>query len=117
MRSETEEEERESRAIIEKVLEIGDGDPLTGAVKAYEYGILDNPVANNPRVKAKVMGAKDAQGAVRYLDCGNLPFTKDMVEFHREKIAHREKFMGKQLDYDTIVSDMRALADGTWLTS
>ena len=117
VRAEAEEEEQETRVILEKVLELGDGDPLSGASKAYEFGILDNPVANNPRVKAKVMGAKDAQGAVRYLDCGNLPFTKDMVEFHREKIARREELMGKKVDYDTIVSDMRALANGTWLSS
>jgi methylaspartate mutase epsilon subunit len=116
VRTEAEEEEIETRAILDKVLELGNGDPLAGAVKAYEYGVLDNPVANNPRVKAKVMGAKDAQGAVRYLNCGNLPFTKDMIEFHREKIAKRESLLGKEVDYDTIVSDMRALAAGTWLS-
>jgi methylaspartate mutase epsilon subunit len=108
-------QEREARAIVEKVLELGDGDPLVGAVKAYEYGIMDNPVANNPRVKAKVMGVKDAQGAVRFLNCGNLPFTKEMAEFHHEKIAEREKLLGKKPDYDTIVSDMRALIMGEWL--
>jgi methylaspartate mutase epsilon subunit len=116
VRAEADEEERESRAIVEKVLELGDGDPLAGAVKAYEFGVLDNPVANNPRVKAKVMGAKDAQGAVRYLDCGNLPFTGDMVEFHRKRIAKRESQRDRKVDYDTIVSDMRALANGTWLS-
>lgn len=106
---------RETRAIVEKVLELGDGDPFVGAVKAYEYGIMDNPVANNPRVKAKVMGVKDAHGAVRYLNCGNLPFTKDMMEFHREKIAEREKLLGRKANYDTIISDMRALINGEWL--
>jgi len=107
--------ERETRAIVEKILDLADGDPIIGVIKAYEYGIMDNPVANNPRVKAKVMGFKDAHGAVRYLDCGNLPFTKDMMEFHREKIAEREKTLGKKADYDTIVSDMRALITGEWL--
>jgi methylaspartate mutase epsilon subunit len=115
VQAEVEVYERETRAIVEKVLELGDGDPLVGAVKAYEYGIMDNPVANNPRVKAKVMGVKDAHGAVRYLNCGNLPFTNDMMEFHREKIAEREKLLGKKADYDTIVSDMRALITGEWL--
>jgi len=107
--------EREARAIVEKVLELGDGDPLVGAVKAYEYGVMDNPVANNPRVKTKVMGVKDAYGAVRFLSCGNLPFTNDMMEFHREKIAERERLLGKKANYDTIVSDMRALITGEWL--
>jgi methylaspartate mutase epsilon subunit len=115
VRAEAEIEEREARAIVEKVLELGGGDPVDGALKAYEFGVLDNPVANNPRVKSKVMGVKDSHGAVRYLNCGNLPFTKDMMEFHREKIAAREKLSGKKADYDTIVSDIRAIANGEWL--
>ena len=115
VRAEVETEEREARAILEKVLELGDGDPLTGAVKAYEFGVLDNPVANNPRVKSKVMGVKDSHGAVRYLNSGNLPFTKEMVEFHREKIAERQKMLGRNADYDTVVSDIRAIANGEWL--
>ncbi|HEX2964868.1 MAG TPA: hypothetical protein VHO84_03750 [Syntrophorhabdaceae bacterium] len=115
VQTEIEAYERETRAIVEKALELGDGDPLIGAIKAYEYGVMDNPVANNPRIKAKVMGVKDAHGAVRYLDCGNLPFTNDMMEFHREKIAEREKMLGKKPDYDTIVSDMQALIAGEWL--
>lgn len=108
-------EEREARAIVEKVLELGDGDPLVGAVKAYEFGIMDNPVANNPRVKCKVMGLKDANGAVRYMSVGNLPFDQDIIDFHREKMSRREKVLGKQPDYDTLVADMRAIASGQWL--
>lgn len=115
VKAEAEAEEREARAIVEKVLELGDGDPLVGAVKAYEHGVLDNPVANNPRVKAKVMGVKDACGAVRYLDRGNLPFSKELMEFHREKIAARESLLGRKADYDTVVADMRAIASGEWL--
>ncbi|MBI5445922.1 MAG: hypothetical protein HY900_32500 [Deltaproteobacteria bacterium] len=117
VKAEAEMEEREARAIIEKVLELGDGDPAIGAVKAYEYGVLDNPVANNPRVRAEVMGVKDVHGAVRYLNCGNLPFTGEIKEFHREKVAEREKVLQRKADYDLVVSDIRALATGEWLHS
>jgi len=108
-------EEREVRAIVEKVLELGDGDVLVGAVRAYESGCMDNPVANNPRVKCKAMGLKDANGAVRYHSVGNLPFDSEIVEFHRDKMAQREKVLGKRPDYDTLVADMRAIASGQWL--
>lgn len=114
---EMEMEEREARAIIEKVLELGDGDPLKGALKAYEFGIMDNPVTNNPRVKAAVMGVKDATGAVRYLNTGNLPFDEDIKEFHRERISLREGKMNRPASYDTIVADMRAIASGDWLAA
>lgn len=110
------EETIETRAILDKVLELGDGDAMIGSVKAYELGVLDNPVASNPRVATKTVGIKDCNGAVRYLNCGNLPFTNEMKEFHRERLAQREKALGKALDFDTLVSDMRALSQGTWLT-
>lgn len=116
VQEEANEERLETRAIVDKVLEFGDGDVVLGAIKAYELGIMDNPVASNPRVKTFTMGMKDTSGAVRYLNPGNLPLTKDMVDFHREKLAAREKSIGHKLDFDTIVSDMRALTDGTWLT-
>lgn len=116
-RREMEMEEREARAIIEKVLELGDGDPLKGALKAYEFGIMDNPVANNPRVKSAVMGVKDATGAVRYLDTGNLPFDDEIKAFHRDRIRQREGRMNRPASYDTIVADMRAIASGDWLAA
>jgi len=43
------------------------------------------------------MGVRDAEGAVRYLSHGNLPFTKEILEFHKEKIAEREKAQGKKV--------------------
>lgn len=114
---EMEMEEREARAILEKVLELGDGDPLKGALKAYEFGVMDNPVTNNPRVKAAAMGVKDATGAVRYLNTGNLPFDNEIKEFHRERISLREGKMNRPASYDTIVADMRAIASGDWLAA
>jgi methylaspartate mutase epsilon subunit len=55
---------------------------------------------------------KDIQGAVRYFDHGNLPFTKDILEFHRDKMVEREKSKGKKLDHDTLVSDLLAVSKG-----
>lgn len=109
-------EEREARAIVEKVLEMGDGDLLVGAIRAYEAGVMDNPVANNPRVLCKVMGIKDANGAVRYKSTGNLPFDAETREFHRDRLAARESVLGRPADYDTLVADMRAIASGDWLS-
>jgi methylaspartate mutase epsilon subunit len=52
---------------------------------------------------------------VRYLSHGNLPFTKEILEFHKEKIAEREKAQGKKVDYDTVVSDIVAMSRGSLL--
>ena len=40
-------QEKEARAILDKVFEFGDGDVLVGAAKAVAAGVLDNPFAAN----------------------------------------------------------------------
>ena len=109
---ETQMAEREVRCIVDKVLEFGDGDVVVGTIKAVKTGVLDNPFATNPASPCKVMGIKDSEGAIRYLNHGNLPFTNDILEFHRSKIMEREKKKGKKLDYEILVSDLLAVSKG-----
>ena len=59
--------ELEVRSIVDRVLELGDGDVVDGTIKAVKSGVLDNPFATNPASPCKVMGIKDSQGALRYL--------------------------------------------------
>ena len=105
-------EEKEIKAIIDKVLEFGDGDIIIGAEKAIEAGVLDNPFAANRAAAGKVMGVKDSEGAIRYFSTGNLPFSKEIVDYHKEKIAQREKIQGKKVGYDTLVYDLNAVSNG-----
>jgi methylaspartate mutase epsilon subunit len=102
--------EAELKAILDKVIELGNGDVAIGAVRAIEAGVLDQPFAANQRVARKIMGVRDAEGAVRYLSHGNLPFSKEILAFHQTKIAERSKKLGKQVDYDTVVSDVCAIS-------
>ncbi len=104
--------EKEVRCIVDKVLEFGDGDPVQGIIKAVKSGVLDNPFATNPASPCKVMGIKDSEGAIRYLNRGNIPFTDDIIEFHQSRIAEREKKKGRKLDYETLVSDLLAVSKG-----
>jgi methylaspartate mutase epsilon subunit len=113
VREEAERQKREARAIIDKTLEIGNGNPLIGQKRAIELGVLDWPLPNNQNLKGQVIGCRDATGAVRYLDFGNLPLTKEMKDFHRQKLAERARKIGKQPDYDTIVADMLAISRGS----
>jgi len=105
-------EEKEIRAIVDKVLEFGEGDILVGAERGIETGILDNPFAANRAAAGKVLGVKDSEGAVRYFNTGNLPFTNEIIDYHKEKIALREKQQGIKVGYDTIVSDLYAVSKG-----
>ncbi len=108
--------ERETRAIVDRVIELGDGDVIVGAIRGFEAGVLDDPWSTNKCVAGRTMGVRDAQGAPRWLDHGNLPFTQDIVDFHKEKIAEMEKALGRKVDYDTVVADIWALSQGSLLS-
>jgi methylaspartate mutase epsilon subunit len=112
LQAEAEREELEVRLIIDRVLELGEGDAAVGTVRAVESGVLDNPFATSPRVACKVLGVKDSEGAVRYLDIGNLPFTANIIDFHKEKVAERGRRQGRELDYETVISDIFSISRG-----
>jgi methylaspartate mutase epsilon subunit len=105
--------ELETRTIMDKVLELGDGDVLVGMRKGLDVGVIDPPFATSRYVKGKVMAARDNEGAMRYLDHGNLPFSKEIIEFHKQKLAEREKAQGRKIDYKNVVDDLMSISRGS----
>lgn len=100
-------------AILDKVIDMGDGDIAVGAVKAIEAGVLDSPFSINIYTKDLVLGARDLQGACRYIDYGNLPIPEEVRKYNDEKIKEREKFEGCRLDFNASLSDFWALSRGS----
>ncbi len=100
-------------AIIDKVAEMGDGDIVVGAVKAVEAGVLDSPFSINIYPKDLVMGARDMQGACRYIDFGNLPIPEEVRKYNNEKVKEREKAEGIKLDFNVSTADFWSLAKGS----
>ena len=97
---------REACQIVDKALELGDGDIAAGAVRAMEAGTLDVPWAPNQNVKGAVVPVRDAAGAVRYLHTGHLPFDKEVVQYNEEKLKEREKKECRACDFDTAMNDI-----------
>ena len=110
LREEVDQIKREVRCIIEKTLELGEGDIAVGTVRAFQAGVIDVPFAPSRMNAGKIMPARDHYGAVRMLDCGNLPFTKDIKDFHREKIAQRAKFEGREVSFQMSIDDIYAIS-------
>jgi methylaspartate mutase epsilon subunit len=108
--------EMETRAIMDRVLEVGDGDVIKGLIKGLEIGLIDPPFATTKYAQGKVMAARDNEGAMRYLDHGNLPFSKEILDFHKEKLAEREKAQGRKIDYQNVVDDLLAISKGALVT-
>jgi methylaspartate mutase epsilon subunit len=85
---------REVRPIVDKVLEMGGGDVAAGTVRAFEAGVLDIPWSPNRGVKSRVLPARDADGYLRIVDPGLMPFPREVMEVHEERLrkrAEREK--------------------------
>lgn len=104
--------EMEIRALMDKVLEVGDGDVIVGCLKAVEEGFLDSSFSPNKQVRDLVVGVKDCRGAIRWKEFGNLPFPEEVKKFHREKVAEREKAERRKMDYEVLVEDFWAFSKG-----
>ena len=80
---------REARAILDKTLEMGDGDVAVGTVRAFEAGVLDVPWSPNRGVKSRVLPARDADGYLRIVDPGLMPFPREIMAVHEERLRKR----------------------------
>ena len=100
---------KEAMAIVDKVLELGDGDPAVGTVRGFKAGVIDIPWAPNVNTKGAVIPVRDKGGAVRYLRTGGLPFTKEILEYNETKIKERETSANKPVDYETACFDVQEI--------
>jgi methylaspartate mutase epsilon subunit len=103
---------QEMRCILGKVEELGKGDFALGTVAAFEAGIIDVPFAPSRFNAGKVMPARDNSGAVRLLEIGNIPFTKDLKDFHREKLEQRAAFENRPVSFQMVIDDVYAIGKG-----
>ncbi|MBN1192056.1 MAG: methylaspartate mutase subunit E [Dehalococcoidales bacterium] len=108
--------EMETHAIMDRILELGDGDVVVGYIKGLESGIIDPPFATSSYARGQVIAARDNEGAMRYLDFGNLPFNQEIKDFHRQKLAEREKAQGRKIDYKNVVDDLLCFSKGPLVT-
>jgi len=104
--------ELEVRSIMDKILELGEGDVAVGFELAVQGGVYDLPLCGNMNVRNKVLGIRDLRGACRYLDFGDLPFSHEVKEFHREKIREREVTEGRKMDLQRVIDDFWAFSKG-----
>ena len=104
--------EKEMKCILGKIEELGKGDFALGTVAAFEAGVIDIPFAPSKYNAGKVMPARDNQGAVRLLDIGNLPFTQDIIDFHRNKLEERARYENRPVSFQMVIDDVYAIGQG-----
>lgn len=103
---------QEMHCILKRVEELGKGDYAHGTIAAFEAGVLDIPFAPSRYNAGKVLPARDNTGAVRILDNGNLPFTQDLMDFHRQKLEERGKFEKREVSFQMVIDDVYAIGKG-----
>ena len=102
---------REVHAIVDRVLEMGDGDAAVGTVRALEAGVLDIPWSPNRGVQSRVLPARDADGCLRIVDPGRMPFPKDVMEIHEERLRRRAERDGIAFGPDLAVESVYEMSE------
>ncbi len=102
----------ETKCMVEKLFEIGGGDLAVGTVKGFESGIIDIPFGPSKYNYGKMMPARDNNGAVRYLMIGNIPFTKELIDFNKERLEERAKYENREVSFQMTVDDIFAVGKG-----
>lgn len=102
---------REVRSVVDKVLEMGDGDVAVGTVRACEVGILDIPWSPSRSVKSNILPARDVDGYLRILNPGDMPFPKDVLDYHEERLRKRAEKEGVPYDHELAVSSVYEISE------
>jgi methylaspartate mutase epsilon subunit len=102
----------ETNCILERTLELGDGDLALGTVRAFEAGVIDVPFAPSRYNAGKIMPARDNEGAVRLLGTGMLPLTDKLKKSHQERIARRGAHENRGVSFQMVIDDIYAISKG-----
>jgi methylaspartate mutase epsilon subunit len=102
--------ELEVRTLLEKCLEIGEGDMALGMCKGVAAGWIDTMVTPWKYNAGKVLLVRDAENAVRYLETGDVPLPAQVKEYHRAKVAERETKSGRKADLDMVIGDIQSFS-------
>ena len=103
---------QETRCIVDKCFELGNGDIAVGICRGVQAGVLDVPFAPCRANAGLMLPCRDNDGAIRILNTGNLPFTKDLKDFHAAKIEERAKMEGRKASFQMVVDDVYAIGKG-----
>ena len=110
MEEEVEIIKREVRAVLSRVVELGNGDLVQGTVQAFTAGILDIPFAPADSNAGVLLPVRDNNGAIRVLEQGAVPLPEDVLSFHRDRVAERARHENRDASFHMVVDDVNAIA-------
>jgi len=102
----------ETRCIMDKCFELGGGDIAVGAVNAFQAGVIDVPFAPSRFNAGKMLPARDNDGAVRIFTPGAIPLSKELLDFHTDKIQRRADSEKRTASFQMVIDDVYAIGKG-----
>ena len=102
----------ETRCIVDKCFELGNGDLAVGVERAFQSGVIDIPFAPSKFNAGKMLPARDNNGAIRILNPAGLPLTKALKDFNRAKIEERAKAEKREASFQMVIDDVYAISKG-----
>lgn len=103
---------KETRAILDKALDLGKNDFAEASIAAFEAGVIDVPFAPSRFNAGLALPARDNEGAIRFLSFGNLPFNEEIKTFHTQKMEKRAKFENRPANFNMVIDDIFAISSG-----
>lgn len=102
----------ETRCIVDKCFELGNGDLAVGVVRAFQAGVIDIPFAPSKYNAGKMLPARDHDGAIRILNPAGIPLSKELKDFNREKIEERAQAEKRPASFQMVIDDVYAISKG-----
>lgn len=102
----------EVNCMMDKVYELGIGDIEEGLLAAFESGAIDIPFAPATCNHGKILPMRDNDGFIRVFNKGKLPFSEDLIDFHRKKLEQRAKSEGRSVCFQMVTDDIYAISKG-----
>ena len=103
---------QETRCIVDKCFELGNGDVALGVCRGVKAGVLDVPFAPCRANAGLMLPCRDNEGAVRMLNTGNIPFTQELKDFHAGKIHERATAEKRKASFQMVIDDVYAIGKG-----
>ncbi|MEA5386408.1 hypothetical protein VB779_04430 [Haloarculaceae archaeon H-GB11] len=104
--------ERSTHALMDAILDLGDGDVARGTVRAFDTGALDVPFPSSECAAGDVLPARDDDGRVRLLKFGDLAIDADSKEVHDARLDERAQTEGRDPSFRLVADDVDAITDG-----
>lgn len=97
---------KEVRAIMGMIEKLGNGSIARGAILAFKNGILDISFSPSIYNRNSLLTARDADGAMRFVNPALLPFDNEIIDFHNQKITERKIKERKTKNFELMESDL-----------